>query len=201
MTSPPDIEEGGERRPSVGAQMSDPTLFLTVGLPGTGKTTTARRIEGEYSALRLTKDEWMKSLYGRENPASASDVVEGRLIAIGLRALELGISVILDFGLWSRDERSALRQAAAELGAAVVILFCEAAPDVQRKRLGERLAASPHETWPISEEELTEWAARFDVPTPGEIDGSERIGDPPHGFNTWSDWIADRWPARATSQK
>ncbi|UIJ34054.1 AAA family ATPase [Allobranchiibius sp. GilTou73] len=37
-----------------------PTLFLTVGLPGTGKTTAARRIEVERGALRLTKDEWVK---------------------------------------------------------------------------------------------------------------------------------------------
>src|SRR5665811_2490664 len=38
-----------------------PTLFLTVGLPCTGKTTAARRIEIEQRALRLTKDEWVKA--------------------------------------------------------------------------------------------------------------------------------------------
>src|SRR5699024_11969576 len=58
------------------------TLFLTVGLPGTGKTTAARRIESEHDALRLTKDEWMKALYGTENPEQDSDVVEGRLVGI-----------------------------------------------------------------------------------------------------------------------
>ena len=83
-----------------------PTLFLTVGLPGTGKTTAARRIEAEHGALRLTKDEWMKALYGSENPEQASDVIEGRLVGIALRALELGVSVVLDFGLWGKDERS-----------------------------------------------------------------------------------------------
>jgi predicted kinase len=31
--------------------------------------------EAEHNALRLTKDEWMKSLFGPENPASASDVI------------------------------------------------------------------------------------------------------------------------------
>jgi len=45
--------------------MRQPTLFLTVGLPCTGKTTTARRIEIEQRALRLTKDEWVKALYPR----------------------------------------------------------------------------------------------------------------------------------------
>ena len=73
--------------------MKGPMLFLTVGLPGTGKTTAARRMEVEQRALRLTKDEWVKALYGHENPASAQDVIEGRLVQIGLRALELGVNV------------------------------------------------------------------------------------------------------------
>jgi hypothetical protein len=38
----------------------------------------------------------MKALYGAENPSSASDVIEGRLIAIALRTLRLGINVALD---------------------------------------------------------------------------------------------------------
>src|SRR4051812_8303882 len=105
-----------------------PTLFLTVGLPGTGKTTAARRLETEHHALRLTKDEWMKALYGHENPTSASDVIEGRLIEIGLRALELGSDVIIDFGLWGRDERSALRQAAADRGAVVEMRYLRSHP-------------------------------------------------------------------------
>jgi len=37
--------------------MKQPTLFLAVGLPATGKTTAARRIEIEQKALRLTKDD------------------------------------------------------------------------------------------------------------------------------------------------
>ena len=84
-----------------------PVLFLTVGLPGTGKTTEARRIEVEQNALRLTKDEWVKALYGPDNPPSASDVIEGRLIEIGLRSLQLGINVVID--LASGAETSAPR--------------------------------------------------------------------------------------------
>jgi predicted kinase len=174
--------------------VKQPTLFLTVGLPGTGKTTAARRIEAQQQALRLTKDEWIKALYGRDNPPSASDVIEGRLIQIGMRALELGTNVIIDFGLWSRDERSALRQAAADIGAAVVICYFELAPAEQRKRLDERLAEAPHATWPISDQELADWASKIEIPTSTEIDGSEPIGDPPPGFATWREWIVHRWP-------
>ena len=170
------------------------TLFLTVGLPCTGKTTLARRLEAEQGALRLTKDEWVKALYGDENPAAATDVIEGRLIEVGLRVLELGLDVVVDFGLWSRDERSALRQAAADRGAAVELRHLVATPAEQRARADRRQAAEPNTTWPMSDEELAGWAAAMEVPTPGEIDGSEPVGDPPAGFATWDAWRAHRWP-------
>lgn len=174
--------------------MARPTLFLVVGLPGTGKTTDARRIEAEQRALRLTKDEWMKALYGLDNPSVASDVIEGRLIEIGLRALELGINVVIDFGLWGRDERLALRQAAAERGAVVEMRYFELPVEEQRRRLVQRHAEAPHTTWQISEEELATWADIFSVPTPGELDGTEPIDPPPAGFATWDEWRTDRWP-------
>jgi predicted kinase len=176
------------------AQRAQPTLSLTVGLPGTGKTTAARGIEAERGALRLTKDEWVKALYGEDNPASASDVIEGRLIQVGMRALELGIDVVIDFGLWSRDERSALRHLAAEVGAKVEICYFELTSAERRRRLDERQAEAPDETWPISEQELTEWASEVDIPTAAELDGSEPIGEPPDGFATWRGWIEHRWP-------
>ena len=174
--------------------MAGPTLFLTVGLPGTGKTTAARRLEAEHRALRLTKDEWVRALYGSENPPSAQDVIEGRLVEIGLRALELGLNVVIDYGLWGRDERSALRQAAAARGAAVELHYCELDPAEQRSRLAERQARAPHTTWPMSDDELAEWAEAIEVPTPGELDGSEPLDDPPAGFATWDEWRRHRWP-------
>ncbi|MEV6303085.1 ATP-binding protein [Actinoplanes sp. NPDC051861] len=170
------------------------TLFLTVGLPCTGKTTAARRLETEQDAIRLTKDEWVKALYGDENPPSAGDVIEGRLIRIGLRALELGNNVVIDFGLWSRDERSALRQAGADLGAAVSLRYFHLTPAEQRKRLDQRQASAPDTTWPMSDAELAGWAAAFEIPTPGELDGTEPVDPPPPGFTTWSDWRTHRWP-------
>lgn len=174
--------------------MRRPTLFLTVGLPCTGKTTAARRIEVERQALRLTKDEWVKALYGDENPTTAQSVIEGRLVDVALRALELGTDVVLDFGLWSRDERSALRQAAADRGAVVELCYLQVTPAEQRRRLDRRQAEAPGTTWPMSDAELAAWAAAFEAPTSGELDGSEPVDDPPAGFASWDEWRRDRWP-------
>jgi predicted kinase len=178
--------------------METPTLLLTVGLPGCGKTTAARRFEAEHAALRLTKDEWMKALYGAENPTAASDVIEGRLITVALRALTLGVNVALDFGLWSRDERSALRHAGDLAGASVVMWYAPITLEEQRSRNDIRLAADPQSTWPMSDEELTSWAGWFDEPTLGELDGTEPIDSPPTGFASWPEWMQHRRPARVT---
>jgi len=76
--------------------MKEPAiLYLIVGLPGAGKTTKARQLEVQASALRLTPDEWMKTLFGRNDPATR-DALEDRLIWIALRALQLHTNVILD---------------------------------------------------------------------------------------------------------
>jgi len=97
------------------AGMKEPALlYLLVGLPGAGKTTKARQLEVEASALRFTPDEWMHALFGRNDPA-ARDALEGRLIGIALRALQLHTNVILDFGFWSKDERSSLRWIARQI--------------------------------------------------------------------------------------
>ncbi len=140
----------------------------------------------------------MKALYGEQNPSSASDVIEGRLIDIGLRALELGLNVVIDFGLWSRDERSALRQAATDRDAGVEMHYFEIFSFEQRRRLDQRLAVEPHTTWHISDQELVGWADKMQGPTPGEVDDSEAIGDPPAGFASWDEWRRDRWPRSIT---
>src|SRR3712207_3522375 len=131
--------------------MRRPTLFLTVGLPGTGEATAARRREVENAALRLTKDEWVEARYGHANPPSAQDVIGGRLVQIGLRALER-----------SRPPapRRALRSLACSSrpwrhgGGALL----RTPPGEQRRRLDQRRTEEPRTTWHVADEELTGWA-------------------------------------------
>ena len=120
-------------------------------------------------------------------------MIEGRLIGVALRALGLGVDVVLDFGLWSRDERTALRSAARDAGAAVRLRHLDVDPVEQRRRIDRRHAHDAHTTWVMSDDEVAAWAAAFETPTPGEVDDTEPLDDPPAGFATWDDWRAHRW--------
>ena len=85
------------------AARQEPTLFLMVGLPGAGKTARARELASERQALLLTPDAWMISLFDGVQPDGKRDILEGHLIALATEALRLRLSVVLDFGLWTRD--------------------------------------------------------------------------------------------------
>lgn len=76
------------------------------GLPGAGRTTRALELENVHGVVRLTPDEWMIPLFGDSNAGGKRDVVEGRFVWLAERLLRAGCSVVLDFGVWSRRNRT-----------------------------------------------------------------------------------------------
>jgi predicted kinase len=167
-----------------------------VGLPGAGKTTRAQELAAAHRALRLSPDEWMISLFDGTQPDGKRDLLEGRLIALALQALQLGTNVVLDFGLWSRDERSALRWLATSAGASCEVVYLPVDADVQRARIAHRQATAPHTTFPMSEADVETWRKQFQAPDAAELGGGAIPGPPP-GWPGWPEWAADRWPSLA----
>ena len=133
----------GDLSPHPSATMRATTLLLMVGLPGAGKTTRAKELALAHRALRLTPDEWMISLFDGAQPEGKRDLLEGLLISVARQALRLGTSVVLDFGLWSRDERSALRWLARSAGASCQVIYLPVDEDLQRARIAHRQATAP----------------------------------------------------------
>src|ERR1700744_5274331 len=123
-------------------------LLLMVGLPGAGKTTRARELAAAHGALRLTPDEWMIPLFGDSMADGKRFVLEGRLISVARQALRLGTSVVLDYGLWGRDERSALRWLDRSVGVSCQVVYLPVAKDVQLARIARRQATTPEQTFP-----------------------------------------------------
>jgi predicted kinase len=168
-------------------------MFLIVGLPGAGKTERAKALAAKHSALCLTPDAWMIPLFGDPQPAGKRDILEGRLIWLALEALRLGTNVVLDFGLWGRDERSSLRWLARSVGASSEIIYLPVDRATQIERIQHRWMRTPDETFVITEAEVDRWRSQFEAPDAAELT-EEEIADPPPAWSDWAAWAAERWP-------
>ena len=148
-----------------------------VGLPCSGKTTLARQLEQDYSALRLSLDAWHTRLFGQDAEDDRHDerhsLIESMLWEIAARVLVLGVDVILDFGFWARSEREDYRARAAQLGASSEIHFLNLPREVLMERLAARNADLPLEAFHIPEAYLEKWILLFQPPTPDELQRRE----------------------------
>ena len=152
-----------------------PTLHLMVGLPCSGKTSLAKKLGQENSALRFTPDEWHTRLFGLdledfEAHNARHDLIEKILWDVAARALSLGVNVILNFGFWAKKEHDMFRARASKLGAACQIHYLNVSIAELLERLKLRNASLPAGTFNIPEDSLQEWMTWFQAPIPEELE-------------------------------
>ena len=143
--------------------------MLTCGLPAAGKTTLARELAAERSAVRLTKDEWQRALGSSPWDRDVGERIEQELWRLAQELLRLGVSVVLDFGLWARVERDELRTAARDLGVGVELHYLDVSLDELWRRIDARNAAPPWDSEPITRAHLDDWHAAFQAPDAAEL--------------------------------
>jgi len=119
-----------------------PTAHLVFGFLGSGKTTLAKRLELQHSAVRFTPDEWMARLFGEDPPADTfgdrAEAILDIIQPIWTRCLTLGLDVVLDYGFWSRAERDRVRAVVEEIGATHILWAVSCSDDEARKRIALR---------------------------------------------------------------
>ncbi|MFI5914770.1 AAA family ATPase [Dactylosporangium sp. NPDC051541] len=154
-----------------------PTLILLCGLPGSGKTTLARRLATEVPAVRLCADEWLTDLGVDLFDTSTRVRLERRFWRLAQDLLRQGQSVVMESGFWLRADRDEKRAAARALGAAVELRYLDVPLDELARRLEARNAAAPWATAAITRELLELHAPLFEPPDADELEQF----DPPDG--------------------
>lgn len=152
--------------------VTTPTIHLLCGLPGAGKTTLAKQLEADLPALRLTEDEWMLRLFPPDAPNDHTVRVPIKTVQwdIAVRAIHLGNHVVLDWGVWSRQERDDYRARAAALAIPLKLHFLDAPFAELVRRLEQRNATLPPTTFQVTASELEAYLPCFQPPTRDELE-------------------------------
>jgi predicted kinase len=140
-------------------------LIIVCGLPGSGKTTHAKRLAGVRRAIRFAPDEWMNALSIDLYDEGLRAKVEALQWTLAQELLAQGVTVIIEWGTWARSERDTLRLRARALGAAVELHYLSAPADVLFDRIQRRAREHP----PIERGALLRWFEIFEVPTAEEM--------------------------------
>jgi predicted kinase len=140
-------------------------LIIVCGLPGSGKTTHAKLLEGRLPAIRFSPDEWMNALLLDLYDEGMREKIEALQWKFAQELLALGLTVIIEWGTWGRSERDTLRLGARALGAAVELHYLYASVDV----LFDRIQRPGMENPPIERDQLLRWIEIFQAPTPEEV--------------------------------
>jgi predicted kinase len=147
-----------------------PCLVLTCGLPGTGKTTIARDLERASGFTRISSDETRKELAGVEPTARAAAPPQAGLYAPewtertyaeleqrAQRVLLDGGRPVVDASFREEHRRARFLDLGRQLGVPALLLRCEAAPDVVRRRLAARTGDASDADWRVHVELLAAW--------------------------------------------
>lgn len=147
-------------------------LYFMCGKMGAGKSTLARAIAKDNSALLMSEDDLLRDLYPNDVVDLASYVSCAGRVRQTLRGhistlLRRGISVVLDFPANTVSQRVWFHELIEQSGAAHELHFLLVPDDVCKRQLKERALAKPGD--PLQDEATFDLLSGYFVaPTPEE---------------------------------
>ena len=156
------------------ALTSTGTLIMVCGLPGSGKTTVAKRLEAERNAIRMCPDDWIEAVL--EDPMDSvekgrlRDAVENLQWDLAKQYLSKGLTVILENGFWAEEERSQYAMEALTQGAGIELYAMDSSDlDELWRRIELRNKDLSSPTWVMTREEHEPQWVGYEAPTLEEI--------------------------------
>ncbi|MEU0278788.1 ATP-binding protein [Streptomyces sp. NPDC006195] len=151
-----------------------PLAVLLAGLTGSGKTTLARALSGR-GFTRLSVDEEVHRLHGRygidypedtyfAREAPALTTIRDRFTA----ELGAGHDVVLDHGLWQRQDRNSWKEAARTAGGLPVLVHLPATREELLRHLTGRNLRADANALAVTPQALDDFLARYEAPGPDE---------------------------------
>ena len=149
-------------------------VIMTCGKICCGKTTYARKLEEELGAVILSIDEVMLALF----PDGAGEMhdeyvrrTEQYLLSLSLEILESGTDVILDWGLWTREQRDRLREFYRAHNFPCEIHYLRISDDEWQRRIRQRNGSrTDGSSYYVDEGLLDKVESLFEKPAEDEID-------------------------------
>ena len=153
-----------------------PKVYLMCGKICSGKSTHARELRKEHRAVVLSVDEITLALFGQDAGEKHDDYVaraEAYLYRKSLEIVESGISVILDWGFWTKEERDYARQFYGSRNIPYEFHYIDVDDAEWHRRLEKRNAAITRgelDAYYVDDGLAAKFAAIFEKPEPGEIE-------------------------------
>ena len=134
-------------------------------MPGAGKTTLAKQLAKNMPAVRFCPDEWMQDMNVSLWNKKVRFGLETRFMDLGVELLKSGVSVIYEYGFWSKQERDQMLHLGREIGATVELYYLDVPEAELRTRLKHRQMEGDNI---IRAFKLTKWLRAFEKPEDAE---------------------------------
>ena len=163
------------------------TLHLVARSTGAGKTTFALELAARESALRLSIDEWMTTLFGPDQPTPLQfewmmervNRCEAQIWAVALQAIALDTPIVVDCGLTRETHRSKWAKLAADAGFPVRLHHLDVDAEERWRRVqGRNAERGPTYRLEVTREMFDFVETLWEPPSDDELASlnSERVG-------------------------
>jgi len=150
--------------------------ILISGMICAGKTTYAKKLAAETNAVILSVDEVMLTIFG-QHCGDMHDEYAARtkkyLYQKSLELLNAGIDVIIDWGFWTRDERSKAIEYYKSRGIACELHYMDTSAERLAEHIKKRNAeieADESLAYYVDGNLLEKLRSRFEVPDIDDVD-------------------------------